>query len=399
MKNRFRIIALILGATLLTCACAKTPTNEGDPLNTTVNTTDGSKNESQAKLDVLRPSAYSNVEGLNLEPGSYISIISRNANDSYWKQVEAGAKQAIADINNMLGYKGKDKIKLTFSAPDVRDDVDEQINILDEELDRYPIAIAIAPIDTTACYSQFESAADNNIPIVTFDSGTDYAKIVSHVSTNNIEAAQTAATKIANLMEGSGEVAVFVQDSLSMSAKEREQGFKDAIAANYPDIKIVNIYHMDQLNTVAQEIAAEKNALLTENDTPLDPATLTQDNIIQYILEKYPDLKAVYTTNLDSTQLVAKVIDNLKRTDLYFVGFDGGAEQQKLLTKGTVDGIIVQNPYGIGYATVVAAARAALYAQGLGDETYMRNEAYVDSGYTWVTRKNMEKDKIKKMLY
>jgi ribose transport system substrate-binding protein len=52
--------------------------------------------------------------------------------------------------------------------------------------------------------------------------------------------------------------------------------------------------------------------------------------------------------------------------------------------------LIVQNPYGIGYATVVACARAVL-GQG--------NEATVSTGYTWVTKDNMNKDSIKKMLY
>lgn len=390
MKKRLRILAFILGMVLCTSACTKTPTNEGDPLNTTVNNTGGKENENQSKLDVLRPIAYGNVEGLSLEPGSYISIIGRNSDDSYWKQVEAGAKQAEEDINDMLGYKGKDKIKVSFIAPDVRDDVDEQINILDEELARYPVAIGIAAIDTTACHSQFELAADNGIPIVTFDSGTEYPDIVSHISTDNTEAAETAAMKVASLIDDSGEVAVFVQDSFSMTAKQREQGFVDTITANYPNIKVVNVYHMDQLSKVAQEIAAEQNALLTENDTQVDPASITQEDVVQYIIEKNPKLKAVYATNLDTTQLVADVLNDMKRDDLHFVGFDAGKEQQKLLTKGIVDGIIVQNPYGIGYATVVAAARHVLE---------LGNEAFVDSGYTWVTKSNMEDEEIKKMLY
>ena len=390
MKKRLRILAFILGMTLCTSACTQTPTNEGNPLNTTVNSTDKKENANQSKLDVLRPLAYGNVEGLDLEPGSYISIIGRNSKDSYWKEVEAGAKRAVADINEMLGYKGDDKIKLSFIAPDVCDDVDEQINILDEELARYPIAIGIAAIDTTACHSQFELAADNGIPIVTFDSGTEYSDIVAHISTDNIEAAKTAATKIADLIEDSGEVAVFVQDSFSMTAKQREQGFINTITENFPNIKVVNVYHMDQLEKVATEIAAEKNALLTPEDPQVDPATITQKDIVKYILEKNPNLKAVYATNLDATQLVANVLTDLKRDDLHFVGFDAGKEQQKLLTKGIVDGIIVQNPYGIGYATVVAAARHVLE---------LGNEAFIDSGYTWVTKNNMDDEDIKKMLY
>ena len=62
----------------------------------------------------------------------------------------------------------------------------------------------------------------------------------------------------------------------------------------------------------------------------------------------------------------------------------------QLLKDGVLSGLVVQNPFAMGYATVVAAARVAL---GLG------NESVVDSGYTWVTPDNMSDKEIKKMLY
>ena len=390
MKKRFRMMALVLSLALLGSGCSKTPANGGESTNTNVNNTANTEDENQSKLDALNPDAYGNVEGLTLEPGSYISIIGRYSGDSYWKEVEAGAKQAVADINTLLGYKGDDKIKLTFSAPSERDNVDEQINILDAELARYPVAIAIAAVDTTACQVQFEAAADNGIPVVTFDSGSDYADIASHVSTNNIEASKTAANKLATLMERSGEVAVFVQDSFSMTAKERGQGFVEELAASFPDVSVVNIYHLDELGTMAANIAAEKNAALAEGEQEIDPASITQKEVVQYILEKNPNLKGIYTTNLDTTQLVADVLSSLERDDLYFVGFDGGEEQLKLLEDDVVDGLVIQNPYGMGYAAVVSAARAVLE---------LGNEAFVDSGYTWVTKDNMKEADIKKMLY
>lgn len=390
MKKRFRMMALVLSLALLGSGCSKTPANGGESTNANVNNTANTEDENQSKLDALNPDAYGNVEGLTLEPGSYISIIGRYSGDSYWKEVEAGAKQAVADINTLLGYKGDDKIKLTFSAPSERDNVDEQVNILDEELARYPVAIAIAAVDTTACQVQFEAAADNGIPVVTFDSGIDYADIASHVSTNNIEASKTAANKLATLMERSGEVAVFVQDSFSMTAKEREQGFVEELAASFPDVSVVNIYHLDELGTMAANIAAEKNAALAEGEQEVDPASITQKEVVQYILEKNPNLKGIYATNLDTTQLVADVLSSLERDDLYFVGFDGGEEQLKLLEDDVVDGLVIQNPYGMGYAAVVSAARAVLE---------LGNEAFVDSGYTWVTKDNMKEADIKKMLY
>ena len=394
MKKKLRLIALVLSISLICCCCNNTSADEENdpPVSNNVNTdtNEDTPNENQSKLDVLRPIAYSNIDGLVLEPGSYISIIGRYDEGSYWEEVENGANQAIEDINDALGYKGDDKIKLNFSAPDICDDVDEQINILDEELARYPVAICISAIDTTACAVQFDLAAENSIPIITFDSGSDYQNITAHISTNNKEAAQTAAAELAALTGGTGEVAVFVQDSLSMTARDRKQAFIDKLAKDFPDISVVNIYHLDELEDMAKQIAEEQNADITNEEEKIDPATFTQEDVIKYILEKNPNLNAVYATNQDTTQLVANALASLEKDDLYFVGFDGGEEQLELLEDEEVDGLIVQNPYGMGYATVIAAARTVL---DLG------NEAVIDTGYTWVTKETMGDAEIKKMLY
>ena len=386
-KKIISIVAALLSVSLCCTACGD---NSGKKPNKPATNTNTEKDAVQSKLDVLKPTAYSSIDGLALEPGSYISIIGRFSGDSYWKQVEEGAKKAVSDLNTALGYKGDNKIKLTYSAPETRDDVNEQINILDEELARYPIAIGIAAIDTTACTIQFDLASENGIPIITFDSGSDYQNVGAHISTDNLTAAKTAAAQLAYAMEESGEVAVFVQDSISMTAKQRLKGFLDTIANDFPNVSVVNVYHLDELQTMQQTIANEKNSALAEGEEPLAAESITQEDVVAYIIEKNPNLKGVFATNLDTTQLVAGVLKKIKKTDLKFVGFDGGTEQMELLKDNTLDGLIVQNPYAMGYATVVAATRVAL---GLG------NESVVDSGYTWVTPDNMNTKEIKKMLY
>ena len=72
------------------------------------------------------------------------------------------------------------------------------------------------------------------------------------------------------------------------------------------------------------------------------------------------------------------------------VGFDAGKEQVNALKDGKVDGLIVQNPFGMGYATVVAAARTVLE---------IGNEAEVNTGYVWVTAENMDDADIKPLVY
>ena len=76
--------------------------------------------------------------------------------------------------------------------------------------------------------------------------------------------------------------------------------------------------------------------------------------------------------------------------EIALVGFDAGKEQLEALEAGEIDGLVVQNPFGMGYATVVAAARTILE---------IGNEAVVDTGYTWVDKENMEDGSVQMMLY
>lgn len=402
MNKRWGILAAALCVSLAFGGCQKESLNDGDTDKTNTNKTDSKVNEKQSNLDVLQPLAYGNVNGLNLEPGTTLSIIGRGSSSAYWKEVEAGAKQAVADINKALGYKGEDKVKLTYSAPGTENDVDDQVNILDEELARYPAAVGIAAVDSGACAVQFDLAAENNIPIVAFDSGVDYQDIAAMVDTNNLEAAATAARKLCDSIDDEGEIALFVHDSKSTSAKEREQGFLDEIAQNHPNVKVVKVYHLDELEDMQKEIAGGPeggeqsgteepaegaDAPETEADSGSD---ITQEEVVEYILEKNPSIKGCYTTNEEAAKLVVGACETLERKDLKVISFDGGEDQLKLLEKEKLEGLIVQNPYGIGYATVVACARAVL-GQG--------NEAVVDAGYTWVTKDNMEDAPIARMMY
>lgn len=388
MKKIWKIAAGILCVTLIggsLAGCAeKNVEKVADAV--TTNTENKEENEQQSNLNVIRPQAYSNVEGLTVEKGTYLSIIGKETDSQYWQAVKTGAERAVKDINDTLGYKGEDKVKLSYSGPSKADSVDEQINILDEELSRYPLAVGIASIDASACTVQFDLAGENGVPIIAFDSGNDYQDIQATCSTNNIDAAQTAASKLSSAIEKTGEVAVFVHDSKSKTGKERETGFVEKIKESSPNVSVVNVYYMDELDVVAKQIAQEKS---TEAQI-VAPESITQEDVVKYIFDKNPNIKGCYGTSVDATQLIVKALDTLKKTDVQVVGFDGGTEQLKALEAGKIEGLIVQNPYGMGYATVVASMRATLNKG---------NEAFIDTGYTWVTKDNMDKKTIKSMLY
>lgn len=385
MKKKIQILLGVACVAALFGGCAKTKEPEKKPV---TNQSEEKEDKRQGNLDALNPTAYSDVSGISLEPGSYISIIGKTGGTEFWEEVEAGAKRAEEDLNKALGYKGEDKIKVNFSGSAKGENVEDQINILDEELARNPVALGIAIIDANACEVQFDLAAENGIPIVAFDSGSNYQGIQALSSTNNDEVGRVAARKLGDLLGGSGKVAVFVHDTASTSGQQREQGFLKEMAAKYPDMTAPVVYHLDDLEEVAKQIADERNAGKEEAEQT-KAEEITQTEVIQYLLEKNPDLKGCYATNEEVSGELLKALETVEK-DIPVVAVDGGKEQLKALEEGKLDGLIVQNPYGMGYAAVVSAARASL---GLG------NEAFIDTGFIWVTKDNMKDKSISKMLY
>ena len=393
MRKLWKVLVLSACTAALLAGCADK--EDKKPEKPQEDQTQTQEIENQSNLDVLQPLAYGNVNGLTLEPKTNITIIGRENNSEYWMEIKKGAQRAIKDINELMGYKGNDKVTLTYAASDRANNVDDQVNILDEEMARYPAAMAISAVDATACEVQFDLAAENDIPIVAFDSGTDYKDIVSMIDTNNREAAQTAAQKLSESIDESGEIILVVHDSKSTSAMQREQSFIETIQEKYPNITIGAVYHMDRLEEAEEKIrtneasVTEDGNIETIESDETEEEGMTQEEVLRYILEHHPDAKGIFATSETTTELVLDVLSGMKR-EAKVVAFDGGKNQIKRLKDGKIDGLIVQNPFGIGYATVVACARAVL-DQG--------NEAVVNTGYTWVTKDNLKDPNIAKMMY
>lgn len=391
--------------------------------------------EWQENLDAISPAVYADIGELDLEPGTYISVIGKTENSSYWQQVAAGVQQAADDINERLGYSGSDAVRVLFNAPADGEDIDEQVNILDEEMARYPDVIAIASIDENASEVQFDLAIANGISIVAFDSGNSYQGIQCTCMTNNTEAAAMGAEKLCEAIGESGEVALIVPDSVSGNAKDRVSAFQQEISENHPGVSIVETIYMDQIDELKRGAAAEQLGVSAEElttwtaeaageQTAIEEAETvadgtdgdedTSENIseeartrledidsiaggmsdedaIVYYLEKHPDLKGCFGTNDETVLLGAQALKSMEKTeDIVMMGFDAGKDQLSALSDGSIDGLVVQNPFGMGYATVVAAARTALE---------IGNEAQVDTGFVWVDAENMEDESIQPMLY
>lgn len=395
MKKRYKAVAVCVCLALFAAGCTGKKVSQQN--HTEEETAEQAEERAkQAKLDVIEPFAYGNIDGLDLEPGTYFSLIGKSSSGEYWKAVKAGAEDAVADINERLGYEGSDKVRVVYSGPSDEGDVDEQVNILDEELARYPAAVGIAQIDSQSCAVQFDLANLNGIPIVTFDSSSTYQNIMASVGTDNTAAATEAAARLSEAVGEKGEILIFSHDSKSYSSQERVNAFTAEIQNNHPGLSVAGVYYMNQFEEIKQSMAEERSQVpvlgntAAENGVEATAEEISDEDVYEYIFAKYPNVNAVYATDGTAVRSVADICEELEKTELKIVGFDADSDVQEALEEGRITGLIVQNPYGMGYAAIVAEARSALE---------MGNEAVVDTGYIWVTPDNLDDPEVQQMLY
>ena len=271
--------------------------------------------------------------------------------------------QAVKDLNQKMGYKGEDKIKISFEGPTEETDVESQINIIDAVLSENPSVLCLAAIDMESCQAQLEAAAENDIPVVVLDSGVQSDLVNSVCATDNYTLGTEAAKKLAEVIGGQGQIAVMTHVAASQTSRDRETGFMETITNNYPEIEIVNISH--------------------EN-----PET-SMTEMAEAVLKLYPDVKGYFGTNEHAANAVLDAVSTSGR-EIVVLGIDAGKKQIDAVKKGTEIGTFVQNSYGMGYATIVAAMRADLE---------LENDAFINCGYQWIDGSNIELPEYANYLY
>lgn len=286
----------------------------------------------------------------------YIAVVSKGFQHQFWQAVKAGAEQAAEDYN----------VTITFEGPETESQVDKQVEMVQAALDKNPAALCLAALDTQALIPQLERAQEAGIPVIGFDSGVDSDIPVSTAATDNIAAAATAADKMAELIGGSGQVAVIVHDQTSRTGIDRRDGFVNRIESEYPDIEIVDIQYGggDQLRST---------------------------DLAKAIIQAHPDLKGFFGANEGSIIGVLNAVSEMgKEGEIVVIGYDSGQQQMDAIRNGVEAGAITQDPIGIGYKCVEAAVKA-LNGEELPEE--------IDTGFHWYDANNIDDETIAPLLY
>ena len=304
----------------------------------------------------------SNGGGTTTESGGsgdepYIALISKGFQHQFWQAVKQGAESKAEELG----------VTVTFEGPAAETEVDTQLQMLQAAIDKKPDAIGFAALDPEACISLYDAAKAAEIPVVEFDAGCNSDYPLSIAKTDSLGAGALAADHMAELIGGSGEVAIVGHSQINSTGVERRDGFVDQMEAEYPDVEIVDIQYGDGDHLKSADIA-------------------------KAMIAAHPNLKGIYGTNEGSAIGVVNAVGELglEPGDLTIVGFDSGQAQIDAINNGIMAGAITQNPIGIGEATVQAAFDA------INGKT---PEAIIDTGYFWFDKTNMEDPEIAAVLY
>lgn len=318
-------------------------------------------------MSVLKDQAgtvdYTSLEELNPEAGSRIAVVLKSTRDDFWTTVRAGIEDAVAALNEKMGYTGEDQITVSFDAPSDDTDVEKQIDLIDTVLSENPTILCIAAIDRQSCEAQLEMAAENDIPVIMMDSGVENGPVSALCATDNYAAGVEAAKRLAEAIEDEGQIAVMAHTESAQTSQDREQGFSDEITKNHPNIEIINISHENEDYTM-EEMA---NAVFT----------------------LYPEIKGYFCTNEEASDAVLNAVSAAGK-ELAVVGFDSDEQQRNAVENGTEIGFIAQNPYGMGYAAVTAGVRSV---QGL------TVDSFINTSYQWIDSSNLTDEKYSSYFY
>lgn len=235
-----------------------------------------------------------------------------------------------------------------------------QVKIMEDLIARQVDGIAISVNEPKSVERIIQSAVDQGIAVLTFDSDSADSGRSMYIGTINKQAGVTMGEAMAEALGGAGRVAIVTGQLGASNLNERIEGVKEALAA-HPDIEIVATEGTD--DDLARAVS-----------------------VTEAILRSNPELDGMLAVSQVGGPAISKVLAqqefaDRKETTTVFA-FDDLPDTIKGVQEGYIEGIMVQRPVTMGRLAV-----EHLVAQIEGTET---DPMDVDTGVTVVGADNLD---------
>ena len=261
-----------------------------------------------------------------------VVLVAKSTQTEFWLSVFAGAQAAAAEYN----------VELTTMGPETEEDYETQNQMVAEAVADGAEALVFSAIDYENNAAAVDAAGQAGVKIVSIDSGVDSDQVGTYIGTDNYAAGRMAAQAALEGVEGELVVGLVNYDESTANGQERERGVRDALA-----------------ESGRARVAASVTTLVEAGRAQTDTADLLRNN---------PEINAVIAFNEPTSVGAARAVAELGLSDeVFLVGFDSNVATIDGLQEGSVDALIVQNPYAMGYLGVESAYQL-LSGQGAGLE-------------------------------
>ena len=246
-----------------------------------------------------------------------IVFIPKSTSATFYLFLVKGAQDKAKELGYTIDYQG----------PATEADVAAQVDLVRNIIKKKPAGILLAALDSKALIPAVEEAMKAGIPVVMVDSGIDSDAPVASILTDQYKGGAMAGEQMAKLLGEKGLVADHGIQAGSVSAG-RSKGFQEAIA-KYANMKALPTQWTDADSTKSMNISTDE-------------------------LTAHPDLAGIFNACAASTgdaeAVKAKGLDGKVK----IVAFDPSPEVLPLFDEGTIQALIAQDPYQMGYQGVAA---------------------------------------------
>lgn len=249
-----------------------------------------------------------------------VALVAKSTQTEFWLSVFAGAEAAATEYN----------LKLTITGPETEEDYEAQNRMVADAVAAGAEALVFSAIDYENNASAIDDAARAGVKIVAIDSSVASEMVSTYIGTDNYAAGRMAAQAALERVEGELTVGIVNYDISSANGQEREHGAVDLLQ-----------------ESGRAEVAAVINTLAEAGQAKEDTEAM---------LAEHPEINVLLAFNEPTSVGAAEAVSALGLSEsVFLVGFDSNVVTVDGLQEGSVDALVVQNPYAMGYLGVESA--------------------------------------------
>lgn len=305
-------LALPLLVTLLV-GCDPKKDSGDKPADTTAKPTDTTSAQPTSGTPPTGATATSPFDTPRKSNGDLKFSVITNGSDPFWDTMGVGLTAGLKEAGVTGGW----------TYPTTTDNTGQK-NTFDQQLAANVDGIAVSPIQADAFAPVIDDAIAKNIPVITFDSDSPTSKRLAYIGTDNHDAGMKAGEAAIKLFPNGGNLVAFVGNMSADNAKQRYQGFLDAVKGH-------NI-------TMLQEPFEDNKEIAKEHSNVADAITKYGDKVNGFL--------GLYAYNgpaiMDEVQKAGKI------GKIKIIAFDGQEKTLDGLQKKLIDAAIVQHPDEFG---------------------------------------------------